>query len=60
MQEYTVKRRHLGDKLYEEGDTRTGNPSDLKELVDRGVLVIKAEKPVENKAVKAPRNKAEK
>lgn len=61
-QTYDVARQHLGDQLYLPGDQREADPSVVKHLVDAGVLNIRAEKaerPVDNKAVKAPRNKAE-
>ena len=43
MTEYDVKREHYGDTYYATGDTRTANPSDVKHLVDKGVLVKSAE-----------------
>lgn len=39
MTEYDVKREHYGDKYYQTGDKRSANPSDVKHLVDNGVLV---------------------
>lgn len=61
-QTYDVTRQHLGDRMYLPGDQREADPSDVKHLVDTGVLTLRAEKaerPVDNKAIKAPRNKAE-
>ncbi len=56
---YIVKRRHFGDKDYFEGDIREAAPAEVLHLVEQGVLEeAKAEAPVRNKAVKAPRNKA--
>ncbi|MEY9196632.1 hypothetical protein ABIA16_001748 [Sinorhizobium fredii] len=58
MKTYQVLRQHLGDKMYMPGDPETGtreaNPSDVKHLVDAGVL-----KEVKSKTEKAPANKAE-
>lgn len=65
---YKVQRRHLGDRLYEEGDEREASPSEVAHLVDRGILKATREKheaeakdagaaPL-NKAVEAPENKA--
>ena len=45
MTEYDVKREHYGDKYYQTGDKRTANPSDVKHLVDKGVLVESVEEP---------------
>lgn len=50
MKTFQVLRQHLGDKQYMPGDTREANPSDVKHLVDAGVL----------KEAKAPAAKAEK
>lgn len=55
MQTYNVIRQHYGDKQYMPGDTREANPSDVKHLVDAGVL-----KEAKAKAETAPANKAEK
>lgn len=55
MKTYQVIRQHLGDKMYMPGDTREANPSDVKHLVDAGVL-----KDAKAKAETAPINKAEK
>lgn len=57
-QKYTVLRQHTGDKDYLPGDVREADPSIVAHLVDRGVLALKVEKPVENKAVIPPSNKA--
>lgn len=55
MKTYTVIRQHYGDKQYMPNDTREANPSDVKHLVDAGVL-----KEVKTKAESAQANKAEK
>ncbi|MDX1127455.1 hypothetical protein GOL24_24665 [Sinorhizobium medicae] len=57
MKAYQVLRQHLGDKQYMPGDTREANPSDVKHLVDAGVL--KEAKVAASKTEKAPANKAE-
>lgn len=60
-QTYDVTRQHLGDRLYLPGDQREADPVSVAHLVKKGVLALrdeKAERPVDNKAVKAPRNKA--
>ena len=54
---YTVKRQHLGDRMYHAGDEREAREADVEHLVSRGVLV-KAEPEVKNKAEKATKNKA--
>lgn len=54
---YTVKRQHLGDRMYHAGDEREAREADVEHLVSRGVLV-KAEPDVKNKAEKATKNKA--
>jgi hypothetical protein len=56
---YEVARQHLGDRLYQEGETRELDANEAKRLVDLGVLVeTKAEPKHENKARKgAPENK---
>ncbi len=66
MPKYKVLRSHLGDRPYNEGDTREIADSDAAELVRMGVLqriddgAVKAEKPVENKADPKLMNKAAK
>lgn len=59
---YKVIRQHYGDKQYMPNDTREANPSEVKHLVDAGVLEeakAKAETPASNKAEKAaPKNKS--
>ena len=52
---FNVIRQHYGDKMYSPGDTREASESEVKHLVDAGVLERVAEK-----AEKAPVNKAEK
>lgn len=56
---YKVLKQHYGDKQYWAGDTREINSELIaKELVKRGLIAEKeAEKP-QNKAQKAPLNKA--
>ncbi len=65
MADFTVKRQHLGDRMYMPGETREAEPRDVAHLVDNGVLApaeakaeAKAEAPVRNKAATAPENKA--
>ncbi len=36
---YEVKRQHLGDQMYQAGDLREADPSEVKHLVENGVLV---------------------
>ena len=58
---YKVMRRHLGDRMYEEGDEREANASDVKHLLDRGILKAvreKAEEPEAKAEGPAPKNKA--
>lgn len=52
---FHVLRQHFGDKQYMPGDTREVSESDVKHLVDAGVL-----KKVSEKAEPKPLNKAEK
>lgn len=59
---YIVKRPHQGDQWYAEGDERELKEADAQYLVERGVLAPaeeKAEPKAKNKAVSAPRNKAD-
>lgn len=62
--EWRVLRRHDGDRLYEEGETRTGTKLDLGHLSPKTLQLIgparerKAEAPPLNKAERAPANKA--
>lgn len=63
MATYDVKRRHYGDKLYEEGDTREAMPGDVAHLIYSGVLVERGKtKPADRKpaakASRPPENKA--
>lgn len=63
MASFKVLRQHLGDKPYDENDTREANEADVAHLVKNGVLEpikAKTERPVENKAEPAVRNKAAK
>ncbi|MDH4992059.1 hypothetical protein QEZ48_14660 [Aquamicrobium lusatiense] len=67
---FDVLRRHIGDKLYEQGDQREVEERDVAHLIKNGVLrplmraavkevAVKAEANAENKAEKAaPKNKA--
>nr|WP_320142410.1 hypothetical protein [uncultured Cohaesibacter sp.] len=44
--DYAVLRQHLGDKMYEKGDTRTAEESSVRHLVKAGVLAeVKDEAP---------------
>ena len=56
---YTVKRQHLGDRMYLPGDEREANPDDVSHLVAKGVLAEKAKTVRKNKARTAPLNKAD-
>lgn len=59
MAKYKVLRRHDGEREYHEGDTRTAEPSDVKHLIDLGVLrLIKAEPASDNRAEPKLINKA--
>jgi hypothetical protein len=71
--DYRVAREHQGDLItdegtrvhrFQEGDTRTANPTTVATLVKQGVLVdpdAKAEPALENKAEgDSPKDKAEK
>jgi hypothetical protein len=60
MQTYIVKRPHVGDIEYNNGDERQAAPADVEHLVMLGCLELKAEMPVENKAGKPVKNKAQK
>jgi hypothetical protein len=53
---FNVLRRHEGDKLYEEGDTREAVPGEVTHLVNSGVLEKAAAKPA-NKAEPVVANK---
>jgi hypothetical protein len=55
---FNVLRRHEGDKLYEENDTREMTEADARQLVGLGVLERADAKP-KNKAEPAPSNKAD-
>lgn len=58
MKNYTVLRQHLGDKMYMPGDLREAAESDVRHLVECGVIEeAKAEKPLPNKAAPAVKNK---
>lgn len=39
VNKYEVKREHLGEKYYVEGEIREANPANVKHLVDKGILV---------------------
>lgn len=59
---YRVLRRHEGDRVYDEGDTREGTEAELGHLVPKVLEPIgaaKAEPAPRNKAESAPTNKAE-
>lgn len=55
---FNVLRRHEGDKLYDEGDTREAVAGDVAHLVATGVLEKAAAK-VKNKAEPVVANKAD-
>lgn len=55
---FNVLRRHEGDRLYDEGDTREAVLSDVSHLVANGVLE-KAEAKGKNKAEPAAANKSD-
>ena len=56
---FNVLRRHEGDRLYDEGDTREAVPADVAHLITGGVLT-KAEAKTANKAEPAVANKSKK
>lgn len=56
---YTVRRSHLGDRLYRPGETRSAMAADVAHLVRAGVLAEKAEPVALNTSEPAPANKAE-
>jgi hypothetical protein len=61
---FEVMRRHLGDKIYEPGDTRDASENEVAHLVKAGILRKAAEKaepaaPKNKAETRAPRNKAE-
>ncbi|AVO39605.1 hypothetical protein [Pukyongiella litopenaei] len=57
MIRFKVMRRHIGDRMYDEGDERVASETEVRHLVERGVLMKMEPKP-KNKAVRAaPRNK---
>lgn len=55
---FNVLRRHEGDKLYEEGDTREAVVAEVGHLIGLGVLE-KADTHARNKAEPAAANKAD-
>lgn len=61
---FQVLRQHFGDRLYQAGEEREANQSDVAHLVDSGVLAAKPERKAEprvaNKAEAAVENKARK
>lgn len=59
--QYRAVRRHEGDRMYEEGETRTLAEADARHLVPHVLAPLddaKAEPPLQNKAEMAPANKA--
>lgn len=59
MEKFTVNRQHLGDRMYQAGETREAKASDVAHLVENGVLTAaKAEPALKNKAEKPAKNKA--
>lgn len=61
VQQFKVVRRHTGDRDYEEGDVREGTAADFAHLIPNVLQPIgeKAETAPENKAARAPANKAD-
>lgn len=59
---FKVIRRHFGDRPYEVGDEREADEAEVQHLIGHVLAKpgAKAAPPVENKAVKAPKNKAAK
>lgn len=55
---FNVLRRHEGDRLYDEGDTREAVAAEVAHLVAGGVLA-KADAKAKNKAEPAAANKAD-
>ena len=55
MKKFTVLRQHLGDKMYMPGAVRDATETDVKHLVQSGIL-----EEAKGKAEAAPANKAEK
>lgn len=51
--QFEVMRQHLGDRFYNEGDTREANEQDVMHLIKNGVL---QKKMVTDKADKEPPN----
>ena len=51
---FRVKRRHMGDRFYEVGDTREATRAEVKHLI--GTVL---EEPAAGKSEPAPQNKAE-
>ncbi|WP_457663413.1 hypothetical protein [Sinorhizobium medicae] len=58
MAEFTVKRQHLGGRMYLPGDTRQAAESEVAHLIRNGVLQkAKAPKPEKGKAEPGPPGK---
>lgn len=57
--DFIVKRIHIGDKTYVEGDKRTADPREVQHLIDKGILVPATEELKNKDAGKAPKNKSE-
>ncbi|MGY3609922.1 MULTISPECIES: hypothetical protein [unclassified Bradyrhizobium] len=60
---FYVMRQHIGDKPYAKGDIREADETEVKHLVEAGVLSkdppkAKGEVKPKNKAEAAPKNKA--
>ena len=57
-QEFTVLRRHDGDREYRPGDTRTAEAGEVAHLVEAGVLEKARKKPANKAKRPAPANKS--
>jgi hypothetical protein len=58
IMKWKVLRRHDGDRLYEEGEIRTGTKAELGHLAPKTIELLGPEPP-KGKAESAPLNKAE-
>lgn len=56
MTKFTVKRAHIGDRAYAEGETREVDHASVQHLVRAGVLVAASDAAPQKKQ-KAPANK---
>lgn len=58
MAKFKVLRSHLGDKMYQKGDIREANPSQVSHLVGKVLAVATAEDLKPAKAKAATKSKA--